>query len=85
MIPVLFAASNSQPVVGEFSLTDYDIFGQVFVNAGNSFDEESGRFICHHPGIYFFTYTVQSYLDKYVGIQLMKNNEPQVRVNTIGD
>lgn len=48
------------------------------MNAGDSFDEESGRFICHHPGIYFFTYTVQSYLDKYLGVQLMKNNEPQV-------
>ena len=39
---------------------------------------ENSRFVCEHPGIYFFTYTAQTYLDKFMGIQLMKENEPQV-------
>jgi len=51
---------------------------QVFVNAGEHFDAESGRFVGKYSGIYHFTYTVQSYLDKFLGVQLMKNNEPQV-------
>ena len=51
---------------------------QEFVNEGGDFDLKNGRFIVKFSGIYFFTYTVQSYLDKFLGVQLMKNNEAQV-------
>lgn len=73
-----FSVARSQELLGNDTMPLPLTFDKVFVNEGDGFDEDSGRFICHYPGIYFFTFTVQSYLDKYLGIQLMKNSEPQV-------
>ncbi|XP_077969069.1 complement C1q tumor necrosis factor-related protein 4-like [Styela clava] len=73
-----FSVGRSTELLGNDTMPLPLTFDKVFVNEGNDFDKESGRFICHHSGIYFFTFTVQSYLDKYLGITLMKNSEPQV-------
>lgn len=73
-----FSVGRSTGLLGNDSMPLPVTFDKVFVNLGRHFDEDSGRFVCHYPGVYFFSYTVQSYLDKFVGIQLMKNNEAQV-------
>lgn len=73
-----FSVARLHPLIGNESKATPVNFDKAFVNEGELFNLETGRFVVKYPGIYFFTYTVQSYLDKFIGIQLMKNNEPQV-------
>jgi len=73
-----FSVARLSPMIGNETKAAPVTFDKEFVNEGRNFDLKSGRFIVKHPGVYFFTYTVQSYLDKFLGIQLMRNNNPQV-------
>ncbi|XP_078485106.1 complement C1q tumor necrosis factor-related protein 4-like [Ciona intestinalis] len=73
-----FSVARSKPLIGNETTAQPLLFDKVFVNVGNQFHENSGRFIAEFGGVYHFSFTVQSYLDKFVGIQLMKNQQPQV-------
>jgi len=73
-----FSAARIKPLIGDDSKPTSVGFDKLFVNEGGEFNLTSGVFTCKHSGVYFFTYTVQSYLDKFIGVQLMKNSEPQV-------
>jgi len=73
-----FSVARSTSLLGDESTPLLITFDKEFVNEGGDFDMENSRFVCEHPGVYFFTYTAQTYLDKFMGIQLMKENEPQV-------
>jgi len=73
-----FSVARLKPLLGNESKAQTVTFDKEFVNEGGDFDLKNGRFIVKFSGIYFFTYTVQSYLDKFLGVQLMKNNEAQV-------
>ncbi|CAK8685553.1 unnamed protein product [Clavelina lepadiformis] len=73
-----FSVARSKSLLGNETTAQAINFDKIFVDAKEQFDQTDGRFICKYDGVYYFSYTVQSYLDKFVGIQLMKNNEPQV-------
>jgi len=73
-----FSAARLKPLIGDDNKPTSIGFDKLFVNEGGGFNMTSGVFNCKYSGVYFFTYTVQSYLDKFIGVQLMKNNEPQV-------
>ena len=45
-------------------------------NYGNAYFSHTGIFICPKFGLYFFMYTIMSYLDKYVQVKLVLNGSP---------
>lgn len=42
---------------------------------GSMFDGTNGTFICQNPGYYFITFTARTFDHKYLGVNLMKNDD----------
>ncbi|XP_019645408.1 PREDICTED: uncharacterized protein LOC109486144 [Branchiostoma belcheri] len=60
-------------------------FDKIFVNEGGDFHHGNGTFVTRVPGVYFFTFTIQSYDGKFTNIALVQNGREQVTLYTEDD
>ncbi|XP_062619270.1 complement C1q subcomponent subunit A-like, partial [Saccostrea cucullata] len=57
---------------GRQHIIDFDV---IQINLGNGFHTLSGMFIAPHPGLYVFTWVIQSTWNGIAYTQLMRNSE----------
>ncbi|CAH1242654.1 C1QTNF4 [Branchiostoma lanceolatum] len=60
-------------------------FDKIFVNEGADFHPGNGTFVTRVAGVYFFTFTIQSYDGKFTNIALVQNGREQVTLYTEDD
>ncbi|CAH1242653.1 C1QTNF4 [Branchiostoma lanceolatum] len=85
--PVLrsaFSVARQSSLMGAIETSPVQ-FDKVFVNDGGDFDGSSGKFRCQIPGIYFFSFNIQTYDHKYVEISLMKSRQKQITLYAESD
>ncbi|XP_077988155.1 uncharacterized protein LOC144442651 [Glandiceps talaboti] len=81
---VAFSATRTASLLGE-TTPQVITFHDMFVNEGGDFDAEDGIFTCSVSGVYYFSFTMRSYDNNYIGVILMKDEEPQVSMATDAD
>ncbi|XP_061190372.1 complement C1q subcomponent subunit A-like [Saccostrea echinata] len=64
--------SGDELASGRQHIVDFDV---IQTNIGNGFHTLSGMFIAPHPGLYVFTWVIQSTWTGIVYTQLMRNSE----------
>ncbi|XP_019632494.1 PREDICTED: complement C1q tumor necrosis factor-related protein 4-like [Branchiostoma belcheri] len=74
----VFSVARSNPLLGRNESHQRITFDKVFANYAEDFSPDEGLFRCRVAGMYYFVYTVQSYFEKFMGVQLMKGEESQV-------
>nr|CBX41732.1 putative C1q domain containing protein MgC1q83 [Mytilus galloprovincialis] len=69
--PIAFYAQLSQTLtIGDLQTVEYDV---VRVNVGNGYDKRHGHFTAPVPGLFYFSFTVMSFPDKSVHMEIVKN------------
>ncbi|XP_022095077.1 uncharacterized protein LOC110981650 [Acanthaster planci] len=71
----VFSAAATRHVNGEALVHKPVFFDHVFSNKGNHFKEHNSTFICGITGYYFITFTVRSYDNRHLGINMLLNGD----------
>jgi len=60
-------------------------FENTITNQGLHWNPNTHEFVCHYPGLYFFTFSAQSSSSQNFRLSLFQNNKPVISRGTAGD
>lgn len=68
-----FSVAATRATIGETGAKTVE-FDYVITDKGNNWNATSNSFVCAITGYYFFTFSLRSYDDHYMGVTMMKND-----------
>ncbi|XP_070567328.1 complement C1q tumor necrosis factor-related protein 4-like [Ptychodera flava] len=77
-----FSAIRTQPLLGNKVVPQVVTFQQWQATKGDDFNADAGVFSVSIPGIYYFSFTMRTYDNKYIGVTLVVNDAPVVAMTT---
>lgn len=77
-----FSVASSSSQLGVQDVPQIVKFDYVFSNKGNDFVTTNSSFVCQIPGYYYFSFSLRSFDNRYLGVTLMKNDQYEVAVYT---
>ncbi|XP_063966969.1 uncharacterized protein LOC129279160 [Lytechinus pictus] len=77
----VFSVALNHSVIGTSSAQKMP-FNFPYVNKGDHWNATSKTFVCGITGYYYFHFSLRSYDSHYMGVHLMKNNQPVTAVFT---